>query len=291
MRSSFAVEQLVVVAELEQLRVGELEDLDRRLRARLGVADERAVPCDDDDVVGEVRDAMAEHLVPLLAAERAALAAQELRDGAAVRGDHRVGRRRPLDAGHREDEIVLREEFRPQPGDGGAGAIDQRPREALRIARQRRVFQAAQPERQPVGPAALDVTRERHRDDAVVEHLEPDREPVGVGHRHGGAVEGDGRLAVLHVGRRRRLRRQARRDTGAEVALNARQVYRIRHVEEEERGDVARNRLGHLRMLPVRRRFYPSGSDPSQQRYTALLPSKPDVSEAGISTGVLCRTY
>ena len=53
------VEQLVVVAELEQLRVGELEDLERRLDARLGVVDKRRVPRRHDEVVGQVGQAVA----------------------------------------------------------------------------------------------------------------------------------------------------------------------------------------------------------------------------------------
>ncbi len=60
------VEQFVVVAVLEQLRVGELDDLQRRLGAGDRVVDERRIPGRDDEVVAQVRDPMFEDLLLLL---------------------------------------------------------------------------------------------------------------------------------------------------------------------------------------------------------------------------------
>ncbi len=65
-----AVEQVVVVPELEELRVGELEDLERRLHAGLGVVDERGVPRRHHEIVGQIGQPIAQHLVAFLTAER-----------------------------------------------------------------------------------------------------------------------------------------------------------------------------------------------------------------------------
>ena len=85
------VEQCVVMAELEELRVGELEDLQCRLRAGRRVVDERRVPRRDDEVVGQVGEAVRRTLCLLLRAQRLALAAQQRRDLFAVAAQQLVG--------------------------------------------------------------------------------------------------------------------------------------------------------------------------------------------------------
>src|SRR5580704_4299803 len=58
-----AGEEFVVVAELEQLRVGVLQKLDGGLGAGGGVVDESGVPSDDREIVGIVRDARAKNFL------------------------------------------------------------------------------------------------------------------------------------------------------------------------------------------------------------------------------------
>src|SRR5262245_30381583 len=81
------VEQLVVIAELEELRVRVFEQLDRALCGVLRIVDERRVPRRDDEVVGEIGDAVPQHLLTLLDAEGRLLRAQQLSDLLAVTGD------------------------------------------------------------------------------------------------------------------------------------------------------------------------------------------------------------
>ena len=65
------VEQLVVIAELQELGIGELDNLERRLRAGGSIVHERRVPRRNHEVVGEIRDPVPQNLVALLAAQRA----------------------------------------------------------------------------------------------------------------------------------------------------------------------------------------------------------------------------
>src|SRR5258705_13715976 len=93
------------------------------------------------------------------------------------------------------------------------------------------------------------MANERDRDDAVLEGLEADAEAVGAGHVDGVAIKGDRRLTVLHIGRRRRLRRETRGGARAKLALHTAEVDCLRDVEEEKRGDVTRERVAHRSML------------------------------------------
>src|SRR5262245_9298903 len=107
----FRVEQLIVVTKFEQLRVRKFEDLDGGLRAGFRVEDEGAVPCRDDQVVGEIRNAMPQDLVALFDAQRASLGAQQLDNCSTSRRNQCVRRHRFIELCHGENEVVLGEEF------------------------------------------------------------------------------------------------------------------------------------------------------------------------------------
>ena len=76
----FLGQQLVVVAELQQLRVGVLQKLDRRLRPGLGVVDEGRVPSNDREIAGIVRHARREDLLAFAFGEHGGFAADDLGD-------------------------------------------------------------------------------------------------------------------------------------------------------------------------------------------------------------------
>src|SRR5579859_948980 len=113
--------QLVVVAELEQLRVGVLQKLDGGLGAGSGVVDEGCVPSDDCEVVRIVRDARLENLLALAFGEGGGLATDDLGDLVSMGGEQVVGGGGgiALDFAHLEDEIVLLQPL-------GAVGLDQR---------------------------------------------------------------------------------------------------------------------------------------------------------------------
>ena len=79
-----------MVAQLEQVGVRELEDLDRGERGPFHVEDERRVPGRDDKIIGEIGDARPKHLLALLRGKRLPLAAQDLRNRRAVPLEHLV---------------------------------------------------------------------------------------------------------------------------------------------------------------------------------------------------------
>ena len=69
----FLGEQLVVVAEFEQLRVGVLEQLDGGLGAGVRVVDKGGVPSDDGEVVRIVGDAGLQNFLALAVGERGSI--------------------------------------------------------------------------------------------------------------------------------------------------------------------------------------------------------------------------
>src|SRR5215472_3283072 len=79
-------EELVVVAKLEQLRVGVLEKLNRGFGAGGSVVEERAVPTDHGEVIRIVRDSALQHFLSFALRERRGLATNDLRDLASVLG-------------------------------------------------------------------------------------------------------------------------------------------------------------------------------------------------------------
>ena len=115
----FLGEQLVVVAELEQLRVGVLEELDGGLGAGLRVVDEGGIPSDDREVAGIVRDAGLQNFLALAVGECGHLSANNLGDLVALRGEKFVRGRRAVDLANVEDEVVLLQQF-------GGVRLDQR---------------------------------------------------------------------------------------------------------------------------------------------------------------------
>src|ERR1022692_1284323 len=85
-------EQLVVMAELEELRVGVLQELDGSLGAGRTVVDEGGVPADYGEIVGIVGNPRLQNFLALAIGERLGLAAHNLRDEVALRSEE-VGRR------------------------------------------------------------------------------------------------------------------------------------------------------------------------------------------------------
>ena len=102
------VEQRVVEAQLEQLRVGELEHV-----LDVGVLGDRlhhqrGVPGEHREVVLEVREALREQLAAGRRRERPRLAHQQPRDVLVAQGVRRQPRARAvLEAVHAEDDVVL----------------------------------------------------------------------------------------------------------------------------------------------------------------------------------------
>lgn len=119
-----AGEEVVVVAELEELGVGVLEELDGGLRAGGGVVEEGGVPADDGEVGGVVGDAGLEDLVALAFGELEVLAADDLGDAGAVVGDELRGGGGAGDLAEVEDEVVLGEPVGVGFVERGAGALE-----------------------------------------------------------------------------------------------------------------------------------------------------------------------
>ena len=107
----FLGHELVVVAELEELGVGVLQQLDRGLGAGGRVVEEGRVPSDDREVAGIVRDAGLQDLLAFAFGEDLHFPANHLRDVDALRGQKFVGRGRAFDLAHVEDEVVLLQPF------------------------------------------------------------------------------------------------------------------------------------------------------------------------------------
>jgi hypothetical protein len=101
------VEQLVVITELQELGISELDNLERGLHACVSIVYERRIPRRDDEVVREVGDAVSQHLVPFLPAERRPLASQHRRDDVSVMLHDLISRVRPAQVANRKNEIVL----------------------------------------------------------------------------------------------------------------------------------------------------------------------------------------
>ena len=121
-RRQLAVEPLIVIAELEELRIGELEDLERGLGADRRVVHERGAPGLHHEIIGQVRHAVAEDGVGFLIAQRLALPAQHRRDVAAARRQQIVRGPRAIELVDDVHEIIFGEvllpivrERRPQP--------------------------------------------------------------------------------------------------------------------------------------------------------------------------------
>ncbi len=102
-------EQLVVVAEFEELGVGVFEELDGGFGAGGVVVEEGAVPADDGEVVGVIGDAGLENFLALAVGERRVFAANNLCDAAAFGGEEIVGGGIAGDVADVEDKVVFGE--------------------------------------------------------------------------------------------------------------------------------------------------------------------------------------
>ena len=93
--------------ELQQLRVGVLQKLDRRLCPGLGVVDEGCVPSDDREVARIVRHARGQDFHAFVLGERGGFTAYDLGDVVALRREQIVGGGRAIDLADVEDEVIL----------------------------------------------------------------------------------------------------------------------------------------------------------------------------------------
>ena len=108
-----AGEQLVVVAELEQLRVGVLEQLNRGFGAGVAVVEKCRVPADHGQVVLVIGNARLQHLSAFAGGEREPVAAHNLRDFKPVIAGQVGGSSRAACCfAHVKDEVVLAEPAR-----------------------------------------------------------------------------------------------------------------------------------------------------------------------------------
>ena len=110
------------MAELEQLRVGVLQQLDGGFGAGLRVVDEGRVPSDHGEVVGIVGNAGLQNLLALAFGEHGHLAADDLGDLVSLDGEQVVGRGRAVNLAHVEDEVVFLQPLRSGIGLDSAGA-------------------------------------------------------------------------------------------------------------------------------------------------------------------------
>src|SRR5579863_9995753 len=88
----FGGEEFVVVAELEELRVGILQELDSSFGAGGAVVNEGGVPSDHGEIVRIVGNAGLQNFLAFAVGERLGLAPHDLRDEAASRNKKIVGR-------------------------------------------------------------------------------------------------------------------------------------------------------------------------------------------------------
>src|SRR5579863_9540689 len=102
-----AGEEFVVVAELEQLRVGVLQELDGGFGAGGRVVDEGGVPSDDGEVVGIVRNARLQHFLSFAFGELRGFSADDLGDLIALGCEQVSGGGRSFYFAQVEDEVVL----------------------------------------------------------------------------------------------------------------------------------------------------------------------------------------
>src|ERR1039457_2137221 len=109
--SQFAGQQLVVMAELQQLRVDVLQDLHRSFGARRCVINQRGIPSNHDQVVGIVGKTGLQNVIVLTARERGQLAAQYLRNLWPVVGQQIGAERLPGDTAQGENVIIFAEPF------------------------------------------------------------------------------------------------------------------------------------------------------------------------------------
>ena len=166
-----AIEQRVVGAQLEQLRIGELEDVRDGVGAVAPVVDERGVPLHQGQVVYEVGEAKPKGFVDFTARERRAFVEQERGDVLGVlfvQGQPAHGLGELL---HLEDEVVFDERFvRIVEGapEFAAHALDRR----LRVGGEAVVGPDAVGDLDVLFPRTGCVDREAQRDHAVVEELD-----------------------------------------------------------------------------------------------------------------------
>jgi hypothetical protein len=121
----FAGEEFVVVAELEELRVRVLQQLDGGLSAGGRVVDEGSVPSDDSEVGGIVRDAGLENFLALGFGESGGFSADDLGYLVARGSQEIVGGGLSLNLADVEDEVVLLQPVVLVIGldQGGGGAL------------------------------------------------------------------------------------------------------------------------------------------------------------------------
>ena len=247
MRGELGVEQLVVVAKLQQLGVGVLEQLHRALRAGLGVVDECRVPGRHHEIVGEIGNAVAQHFVAFLGAERRLLGAQQLRDRLTMPRDQFVGAGSRCGVGHGEDQVILGQERGSRPCHRWCHAIHKRPAEPLRGRCGRRGVVQRAPLDEQGRPGIRQRSGECDRHDAVVERLNPAAEVVVGGRAECRAVDDHRRLLILDI--RGRDLRQLGGSTRFDQCPNVIEVDRIADVIEKEGGCRARHRIRHPGIL------------------------------------------
>ncbi len=240
------VEQLVVIAELQELRVGELDNLERGLRAGGSIVHEGRVPRRDDEIVREVRDPMAEYLVPLLAAERGALAPQHRCDDVAMMLHDLLGRMRTAQIVDGKHQIVLGQRGLPRIGHRVLETFGDAAARLLGLPFERFVFDELIGRVRKLGPGAVELARQPQRDDAVVEHLEAGTETVDDRDVNAGAVELQRRLLISDVGGCGRFRRERRADAAADRRSRSLEVDRFSDVEQIERDDLPMQRFHGL---------------------------------------------
>ena len=188
--------------------------------------------------VGEVRDPMAENLVPLLAAERRALAAQHRRDDIAMVLHDLFCRMRTVELVDGKHEIVLGQQCLPRIGHHVIQTLGDAAARLLGLTFERFVFDQLFRRVRKIGPGAMELTGQTHRDDAVVEHLEADSKIVDRRDADADAFELQRRFLISNVGGYGRFRRKRRTDAAADGGRPRVQVDVFRDVEQVERDDL-----------------------------------------------------
>ena len=246
MRVELDVEQLVVVAKLQQLRVGKLEDLEGGLHTGLGVEHEGRVPRRHDEVIGQVGQPVVHHLVALLAAERLAFAADQAGNLLGTRRHEILGGRRRLESGHRHDQVVFAQQRLATGCHRRRKALEEAARDRLRMPFEIGVLDVDLAQANQLGPFARERSRQPKREDSVVEELGAKLEPVDIVNIEHVAVHGQGRRRVLQIGGRRGFGDQARAGRAAtNRATKRNEINLLGNVEQVEGGESGGGDCGH----------------------------------------------
>ena len=257
-----AVEQVVVVAELSSCELANSRISSAACAPASVSYTNAAFQVGTTRSSLEVRQAVAQHFVALLPAQRLAFTAQQQRDRIAVPVEERVARERLVERGHGKDDIVFDEESIARAGERGAQAVDRAAAAVLGLPLHVGVVDRGLSGCDEIGPGSTERLRERERKDTVVEQLQAQLPAVDRAEIRGGPVDDERRLLILDVRRGGRFRGKLRGDRrSADQRRDVAERDGLGDVEEVEDRDGASSDRGHAIILGSRRHSKPVPRD------------------------------